>query len=81
MYETVRDTLRAMNESAVMWAIFTLAVAVVGAVSGFWALLLIALLAAFQWGYRAASEIYENGIMCAECGDRLDVEEDPRTAL
>lgn len=81
MNENLRDALRTMNNSAVVWAIFTLALGVVGAVSGFWALLLVALLPAFQWGYVAACEIYESGIMCAECGDRLDVEEDPRTAL
>lgn len=81
MYERVRDALRAVNESPLFWAGLTLGMLVIGALSGAWLVVVIATLPAWQWGYRAGCEMYEKGIMCAECADRLDVEDDPRSSL
>jgi hypothetical protein len=78
MYEELRGALRATNESPVFWAMLALGMIVIGAVSGFWVIAVIAALPAWQWGYRAGCEIYEKGIMCAECADRLDGPDDLR---
>lgn len=78
MYKELQGALRATNESPIFWALLALGMIVIGVVSGFWVVAVIAALPAWQWGYRAGCEIYEKGIMCAECADRLDVEEDPR---
>jgi len=78
MYENLRDVLRAVNGSPVFWAVFAIFIAVVSAVTGFWVGLIVAMLPVWQWGYLAGCEIYEKGIMCAECADRLDGPDDPR---
>lgn len=81
MWEYLKAALNAANDAPMLWAGMTLGFALIAAMSGFWAIMAFALVTAYQWGYALASRMYEKGIMCAECGDRLDVEEDPRAAL
>jgi zinc transporter ZupT len=70
MYEFVK-TAFTVPRNAITWAVLTLALAVAGAVSGYWVLVIVALFPAFQWGFAGAVTLYERGITCAECDERL----------
>lgn len=67
------DKFREALDHAVFWAVVTVGLTLIAVFTNP-VVLVAAVIAGFQWGYRAASEVYENGIMCAECGDRLDEE-------
>lgn len=70
------EHLRKLHRSAVAWAAVT---AVLGVVGALWNpfLMLAAVVTAWQWGALATAESYERGIICADCGDRLDDGEMP----
>ncbi len=74
MWDDLKAALNEINEAPILWAALTIGIALVTAGSGFWGLFAFALVTAYQWGYALAARTYEKGIICEECGDRLDVE-------
>lgn len=76
MYEYAK-TAFTFPRYAITWAVLTLALAVAGAVSGYWVLVVVALFPAFQWGFAAAVALYERDLTCAECDERLFGDDNP----
>lgn len=80
----LRDLLKVLNDSPVFWAGVTSGFVVIAALTVSAALfsewvVIAGMLPVWQWGYTARAEVERSGILCDECGDRLDADEDPRT--
>ena len=76
MNEIMVKFREAVNHSEV-WACVTVALIVLSVFTNA-AVLIAAVVSAFQFGCRVVGESYESGIVCSECGDKLDYEDDPR---
>ncbi len=73
MFEKIREKL----DRPAVWGLAAGVLIIAGTASGNTLVYLTAFITMWQWGYRAASEVYERGIICADCGDELDQEETP----